>query len=227
MTNFFYIDAKGRKWQVDDQKLKELVAQGIITPDTELETDTGQKGKAGQIKGLFPAPSTPNPFTAPVTGQVVPPSVPVQDTSDSHDYDYKRIASLHRLFTWSILICFLYQLIFALIMATLKNVIFVLAGATWKNVIGKMTESEVLLALFGYGLLWGSTLFSIVCMFLLAESLQYGTGRITLNVICLLLPILLLSLTILPILLIILPILYLIVIIVEYFSVRSFLKKAG
>lgn len=65
MTNYFYIDAKGRKvGPVNDQRLKYLAAQGIIGQHTPMETDTGYKGVAGQIPGLFPvAPSPePNPF---------------------------------------------------------------------------------------------------------------------------------------------------------------------
>jgi len=59
MTNYFYIDAYGQKQgPYKDQQLKELAAQGIITPNTSLETDTGHKGMAGQIPGLFPPAQT-------------------------------------------------------------------------------------------------------------------------------------------------------------------------
>lgn len=64
MANFFYIDANGQKQgDVTDQQLKELAAQGVITPTTPLETDTGHKGTAGQIPGLFAA--APSPFAQP------------------------------------------------------------------------------------------------------------------------------------------------------------------
>jgi len=53
MPNFYYTDENGQKGLINPQQLKALAVQGIITPDTPLETDTGYKGKAGQIKGLF------------------------------------------------------------------------------------------------------------------------------------------------------------------------------
>ncbi|MCL2305345.1 MAG: DUF4339 domain-containing protein [Planctomycetaceae bacterium] len=56
MANFFYTDAGGRKrGPYDKQQLQALVLQGIITPNTLLETDTGHKGIAEQIPGLFPS----------------------------------------------------------------------------------------------------------------------------------------------------------------------------
>ena len=62
MPNWFYIDAFGQQQgPVSDAQLKELAMQGIIEPDTPLQTDTGHKGKAGQIKGLCP----PAPFVQP------------------------------------------------------------------------------------------------------------------------------------------------------------------
>jgi len=66
MPNFFYLDANGQKQgPVNDQQLKALAAQGAITPDTPLVADTGHKGKAGQIRGLFNA---------------VPPQLPVSQS---------------------------------------------------------------------------------------------------------------------------------------------------
>jgi len=60
MPNFFYFDQFNQKQgPVDDQQLKELAAQGVIGPQTPLETDTGHKGTAGQIPGLFGAASEP------------------------------------------------------------------------------------------------------------------------------------------------------------------------
>ena len=63
MPNWFYIDANGQKQgPVSDSQLKTLAAQGIIQPDSPLATDTGKKGTAGQIRGLFPvASSAPAP----------------------------------------------------------------------------------------------------------------------------------------------------------------------
>jgi len=69
MTNFFYTDTNNQKQLVDDQRLKELVAQGLINPHTPLETVGGHKGLAGQIPGLFDV--APSPFSQ--TGQAQPP----------------------------------------------------------------------------------------------------------------------------------------------------------
>ena len=56
LFTYFYIDANGQKQgPINDQQLQTLVARGIITPHTPMETDTGYKGMAGQIPGLeFP-----------------------------------------------------------------------------------------------------------------------------------------------------------------------------
>lgn len=61
MANYFYLDASGRKQgPINDQQLRTLAAQGVITPQTQLETDSGHKGLANQIPGLnFPVPTTP------------------------------------------------------------------------------------------------------------------------------------------------------------------------
>ncbi len=61
MTNFFYTDANGRKrGPFDAGQLRVLAAQGIITPNTPLETGGGHKGLAGQVSGLFNvSPSQP------------------------------------------------------------------------------------------------------------------------------------------------------------------------
>ena len=67
MANFFYTDTNGQKQgPVTDQQLRTMAAQGIITPNTPLETEGGHKGTAGQIRGLFataPAstPQIPSP----------------------------------------------------------------------------------------------------------------------------------------------------------------------
>ena|GEM_PF-704744 len=87
MPNFFYFDANGQKQGAfTPQQLKSLAAQGVIGPQTPLEADSGHKGTAGQIPGLFPVsaaqPPAPNPHTAspPAVNQTTPPevSVPVE-----------------------------------------------------------------------------------------------------------------------------------------------------
>ncbi|MDR0522601.1 MAG: hypothetical protein LBH00_12230 [Planctomycetaceae bacterium] len=71
MANFFYFDSTGTKQgPVTSAQLKVLTQQGIITPDTRLETDTGHTGQAKQIQGLFPPPE-PSPFEP-----ILPPSFP-------------------------------------------------------------------------------------------------------------------------------------------------------
>ena len=70
MSNYFYFDENGYKYgPFNGQKLRELAIQGAITPNTHMETDTGQKGTAGQIPGLFAAvpsqPDQPVPSPAP------------------------------------------------------------------------------------------------------------------------------------------------------------------
>jgi len=56
MPNYFYFNASGqRQGPINDQQLQSLVAQKVITAQTQLETESGHKGLAGQIPGLnFP-----------------------------------------------------------------------------------------------------------------------------------------------------------------------------
>jgi hypothetical protein len=81
MPNWFYTDANGQKQGlINDQQLKALAVQGIITPQTQLETESGHKGLAGQIKGLFPAvPPQVQPVAAPIPVQnaAVPKTFPL------------------------------------------------------------------------------------------------------------------------------------------------------
>ena len=109
-----------------------------------------------------------NPFTAPMpTGQI--PSAPVAvDTPDGNEYNYRRIALLHRLCTWSILI-------------------FWLASGIVR-MLG-ISESPIEL-LLGSLVALGAFSFSIVCMVRLARLIQYGVATIVLLAICLPLPLL-------------------------------------
>ena len=55
MTRFYYFDTYGEKQgPIDSQQLKGLVAQGLVRQETQLETESGQRGQARQIAGLFP-----------------------------------------------------------------------------------------------------------------------------------------------------------------------------
>jgi len=88
MSNYFFTDANGQKQgPVNDQHLKELAAQGIIGPNTPMETDTGYQGTAGQIPGLNfnVPPSAPSPFAPPVP-QALPtgPTHPLSQTLNTY-----------------------------------------------------------------------------------------------------------------------------------------------
>ena len=174
MPNFYYTDANGqRQGAFTPQQIKALVEEGVITQDTPLEADTGHKGKAGQIKGLFNVPPAPNPFIAPITSQAVPQSVPVPAVSQSHNYDYRRIASWYRLSTWSILI-------FCSVISS--SFIFLLVVGDMNDV----TPLMKLLSLSYIGLELGAIAFSWYCLAHLAKKLHYGDGTIILFQICIL-----------------------------------------
>jgi len=58
MTTFTFLNEKGQKQgPYTVEQLKALVSVGMIKPETQLETDKGQKGLARQIKGLFESES--------------------------------------------------------------------------------------------------------------------------------------------------------------------------
>ena len=60
MTSLFYFYTDGRRrGPYTEQQLKILAAQGDITPTTPIETDSGHKRPAEQIKGLFPESGNP------------------------------------------------------------------------------------------------------------------------------------------------------------------------
>lgn len=53
MPKFFYYDANGQKQgPVNEPQLQSLATQGIVTPETALETESGYRGVASQIPGL-------------------------------------------------------------------------------------------------------------------------------------------------------------------------------
>jgi hypothetical protein len=62
MPNYFYTDINGQKQgPINGQQLQELAMQGIIGPHTLMATDTGHRGVAGQIPGLFVSVPPPVP----------------------------------------------------------------------------------------------------------------------------------------------------------------------
>ena len=75
---WFYYDSFGKKHgPVSDAELKSLANSGTINRNTQLETETGHRGRAGQLRGLFPA--TP----APSGGRSQGPPVPTPPSSPS------------------------------------------------------------------------------------------------------------------------------------------------
>ncbi|MDR0329019.1 MAG: DUF4339 domain-containing protein [Planctomycetaceae bacterium] len=85
MANFFLTDAEGnRRGPYYEQQLQAMAAQGTITPSTPLESDTGHKGLAGQIPGLFPvAPPSPFPSSRPGTSSTTEFSVAPGDLKEA------------------------------------------------------------------------------------------------------------------------------------------------
>lgn len=64
--NWFYYDQRGEKQgPISDLELHELIAQQLITPDTQLETESGHTGKARQVPGLFLSSSSPRESVSP------------------------------------------------------------------------------------------------------------------------------------------------------------------
>jgi len=60
MAKYFFTEANGQRRLIDEQELRKLAKIGVVRPDTPLETDTGHKGVAGQIRGLqFNTADTP------------------------------------------------------------------------------------------------------------------------------------------------------------------------
>lgn len=85
MPNYFYIDNFGRKQgPVNDRQLQALAAQGAVTPQTQLETESGHKGMAGQIPGMnFQAPASPMSFPSPATTQTQTVSAPINASKEA------------------------------------------------------------------------------------------------------------------------------------------------
>ena len=179
MPNFYITDTKGQRHLFTPQQLKALAEKGKITPDTLLETDNGHKGFARQIKGLFPEPSTVPEAKQTVLSNV-PAPVAVSNTSNvsitdtpvitaQQDYDYRHIASLHRLSTWSILT-------------------FILARIPANMMMASDITDLGLTYWFGFGIILAIVSFSVFCMVRLAKSLQFRIAIIILLAICLPLP---------------------------------------
>ena len=64
MPNYFFTDSDGNKWgPLPAERLQTLIDRGTIAPTTQLETDTGHTGLAGQIPGLNFNNVAPPPYT--------------------------------------------------------------------------------------------------------------------------------------------------------------------
>ena len=91
MPNFYYFDQTNHKQGlVSESQLKELASQGVIGPNTPMETDTGHKGTAGQIPGLFPTESSPfviAPIPSPQGGVPTPTKTSVDYRDFIHPED--------------------------------------------------------------------------------------------------------------------------------------------
>jgi hypothetical protein len=97
MANFFYYDQTNQKQgPVSEQQLKELAKQGVIGPHTPMVTDTGHKGVAGQIPGLFPAAPVqePQPVPVPLVAPPPPPSVNLFCTNCGNSVSEKAVACM-------------------------------------------------------------------------------------------------------------------------------------
>jgi hypothetical protein len=53
MTNWYYYNTKNEKIAVTGEQLKQLTQQGVITPETVIENENGNKAQAGEVKGLM------------------------------------------------------------------------------------------------------------------------------------------------------------------------------
>ncbi|MBQ3388129.1 MAG: NINE protein [Thermoguttaceae bacterium] len=81
MPNWFVYTADGtKKGPITSAQLKALADAGKINAETVLETDSGHKGKAGQVKGLIPPPE-PSPFEIETTPTTPAPAASAPTTA--------------------------------------------------------------------------------------------------------------------------------------------------
>ena len=52
MANWYYYNEDGEKIEVTSKELKQLALQGVITPETRIETEEGKTAPARKVKGL-------------------------------------------------------------------------------------------------------------------------------------------------------------------------------
>lgn len=91
MGIWYYYDATGAKQgPINDQQLKFLVIQKRGLPETQLETDGGRLGKAGQVPGLFATSEAAHPHV-----QKTSPSQPSQSQQDNLRQETPRDEPIH------------------------------------------------------------------------------------------------------------------------------------
>ena len=171
--NYYYTDANGLKQgPINMPQLKKLVELGIILPGTPLETDTGNRGFAGQLHGLFDVAPQPHTDNSGIGGSSY-------DGRNNNGYDYKNIASAHRLAGMSVLL-----------FVVMNSIARGLSATSVSQATSDDSAVVALCVLGAYGLSVLTTIFSIVCMVRLALSIRCGVGAIVAYAICLPLPLL-------------------------------------
>ncbi len=85
MANWYYYDASGKKTgPVDNEGMKRLAGNGVITPETVIETEAGRKGVAGKIQGLEFTPGKNSPASEVELEHVFLEDIKRIDNSNSH-----------------------------------------------------------------------------------------------------------------------------------------------
>jgi len=68
--NWYYYDKNGEKIAVTGKQLKEFAQQGIITPETVVETGEGKTSQAGSVKGLVFAKTKQSEVVKPIGTEI-------------------------------------------------------------------------------------------------------------------------------------------------------------
>ena len=84
MANLYYYDSNGQKrGPVSFEQLKQLALQGVVSPETKLETEEGKTGQAKNVKDLtFPETAIQEPIQpeSATTDQATPEAAPQELT---------------------------------------------------------------------------------------------------------------------------------------------------
>ena len=68
--NWYYYDKNGEKIAVTGKQLKEFAQQGIVTPETVVETGEGKTSQAGKVKGLVFAKTKQSEVVKPIETEI-------------------------------------------------------------------------------------------------------------------------------------------------------------